>query len=130
MEHPEAALSPADRDKILASATDYIESWLDGDADRMARCLHPDLAKRSVDPDPATGGCIVETLTRDQMVAGAAAGRGTRLDRPYEIAILDAFGDIATVRVFSTAYMDYLHVARCGDQWLLLNVLWQRRPGR
>ena len=126
----EAALSSADRDQILASATDYIESWLDGDADRMARCLHPELAKRSVDADPATGECIVETLTRDEMVAATAAGRGTRYDRPYEIAILDAFGDIATVRVFSSVYMDYLHMARCGENWLLLNVLWQRRPGR
>jgi hypothetical protein len=31
---------------------------------------------------------------------------------------------------FSSAYMDYLHVARSGDAWLLLNILWQRRPGR
>ena len=126
----EGAISPGDRDKILASATDYIESWLDGDADRMARCLHPELAKRSVDPDPATDGCIVETLTRDEMIVATGEGRGTRYDRPYEIAILDAFGDIATVRVYSSAYMDYLHLARCGEQWLLLNVLWQRRPGR
>jgi hypothetical protein len=27
-------------------------------------------------------------------------------------------------------YMDYLHVARFGEAWLILNVLWQRRPGR
>ena len=47
----------------------------------------------------------------------------------YDVAILDAFGDIATVRVLSSAYMDYLHVARSGAEWLLLNVLWQRRPG-
>jgi len=23
--------------------------------------------------------------------------------------------------------MDYLHVARCGERWLLLNVLWRHR---
>lgn len=32
--------------------------------------------------------------------------------------------------VFSSAYMDYLQVARTGSEWLLLNVLWQRRPAR
>jgi hypothetical protein len=35
----------AERELILRPARDYIESWLDGDADRMARCLHPDLVK-------------------------------------------------------------------------------------
>jgi hypothetical protein len=122
-----AEVSSTDRDGILASATGYIESWLDGDADRMARCLHPDLAKRTV-RDPAAKGCTVENLTRDQMVAATRSDPGTRRGRPYEISILDAYGDIATVRVFSGAYMDYLHVAHCGDQWLLVNVLWQYRP--
>jgi hypothetical protein len=119
----EGAVSPEDRDKILASARDYIESWLDGDAERMARCLHPALAKReSLEADPS-----VETITREEMIQATRGGHGKGLDRPYEVSILDAYGDIATVRVFSAAYIDYLHVARSGGQWLLLNVLWQRR---
>jgi putative lumazine-binding protein len=119
----EEAVSAEDREKILASARDYIEGWLDGDAERMARCLHPALVKRealAVDPS-------AESMTRDQMIAATRAGRGTKLDRPYEAKILDAFADIAAVSVLSSAYMDYLHVARSGDDWLLLNVLWQRR---
>ena len=119
----EGAISPEDSEKILASARDYIESWLDGDADRMARCLHPALVKRqSLEADPTA-----ETRTRDEMVRLAGEGRAKKLARPYEVSILDAFGDIATVRVLSSAYLDYLHVARSGDTWLLLNVLWQRR---
>lgn len=46
MTRNEGVISPDDREKILASARDYIEAWLEGDADRMARCLHPALAKR------------------------------------------------------------------------------------
>ncbi len=122
--------SPGDREAILASAVDYIESWLDGDPERMARCLHPDLVKRSLTEGVGTAGCAIDTLGRDEMVAATAEGRGTRYPRPFEVSILDAFDDIATVRVLSSAYMDYLHVARCGDRWLLVNVLWQRRPGR
>jgi hypothetical protein len=125
----EAPFTDIDREMVLAAARDYIESWLDGDADRMARALHPDLAKRSVEPDGA-GGCAVNHLTRDDMVTATAEGRGTRYERPYEVSILDAFGDLASVRVFSSVYMDYLHVARCGSEWRIVNVLWQRRPGR
>jgi len=55
----EGAISPEDRQRIVASATDYIESWIAGDADRMAGCMHPELIKRSVEPDPQTGGTIV-----------------------------------------------------------------------
>lgn len=130
----ESGVSPGDRQAILASAVDYIESWLDGDPERMARCLHPDLVKRSLAEhvEAATGsdGCVLDSIGRAEMVAATAEGRGTRYARPYDVAILDAFRDIATVRVLSSPYMDYLHLARCDDRWLLVNVLWQRRPGR
>lgn len=121
----EGAISPEDRQRIIASATDYIESWIAGDADRMAGCMHPELIKRSVEPDPQTGGTIVRTLTRARMVALTAAGEGAKDAGPYQVSVLDAYGDIATVSVLSAAYMDYLHVARFGDAWLILNVLWQ-----
>ena len=122
----EPEVSAEDREKILASARDYIEGWLDGDATRMARCLHPALMKReSIAADPSA-----ESMTRDQMIEATREGSGRKLERPYEVSLLDAFGDIATVSVLSSRYMDYLHVARTGSEWLLLNVLWQRRTGR
>jgi len=126
----DGAISPEDRQRIVASATDYIESWIAGDADRMAGCMHPDLIKRSVGPDPQTGGTIVETLTRAEMVAMTGAGEGAADAGPYQVSVLDAYGDIATVSVLSAAYMDYLQLARFGDAWLILNVLWQPHLGR
>ncbi len=126
----EGAISPEDRQRIVASATDYIESWIAGDGDRMARCMHPELVKRSLEPDPQTGGCKVETLTRAEMVAETADGEGGVDAGPYQVSVLDAYGDLATVSVLSAAYMDYLHIARCGEAWLILNVLWQPRIGR
>lgn len=126
----EGAISPEDRQGIVASATDYIESWIAGDGDRMARCMHPELVKRYPKPDPQTGGCIVRTLTRAEMVAKTAQGEGAEDAGPYEVEVLDAYGDLATVSVLSAAYMDYLQIARCGEAWLILNVLWQPRVSR
>ena len=126
----EGAISPEDREKIVAAATDYIESWIAGDGDRMAGCMHPELVKRSVELDPQTGDSIVDTLTRAEMVAETAAGEGAVDAGPYEVSVLDGYGDIATVSVLSAAYIDYLQVARFGDAWLILNVLWQPRIGR
>lgn len=120
----------ADREAILATAADYIESWLDGDADRMARSLHPALAKRSPRTDPGVKVVAIETLSRDEMIAATASGLGTRYARPWEGTVLDVYGEIASVQVLSSVYMDYLHLVRSGDQWLIVNVLWQRRSDR
>lgn len=50
-------VTTAPRDQILAieqAARDYYEGWFEGDAERMAKCLHPRLAKRNIDqPDRA-----------------------------------------------------------------------------
>ncbi len=124
----EADISADDREAILAAATDYIESWLDGDSERMASCLHVELAKRELEHDDA--GFHVDSMSRDDMIAATAEGYGRRHDRPYDVTLLDAFEDIATVRVLSSVFMDYLHIARFEERWLLVNVLWQRRPGK
>ena len=57
----EAPISNADREAILATAADYIESWIDGDAERMAGALHPLLAKRGVELDPSTGDRVLDS---------------------------------------------------------------------
>jgi hypothetical protein len=126
---PDDAEVASRRRAILSPAVDYIESWLDGDSARMAGCLHPDLVKREIEPDATTGAPVVTTMTRDDMVAATEAGHGRKYERPYDATLLDDFGDIATVRVLSSVYMDYLHVGRFGDRWLIVNVLWQGRPG-
>jgi hypothetical protein len=123
----EAEVTSEDRGRIEATAIDYIESWLDGDAERMARCLHPDLVKRTLQQaEPGTPPRLDES-PRDVMIKATAKGYGRMYERPYEVTILDAFGDIATVTVRSSPNVDYLHIARFGDDWLILNCLWQRR---
>jgi hypothetical protein len=45
-------LSPDQLEAIEQAARDYYEGWFEGDPERLARCLHPKLAKRNVDqPD-------------------------------------------------------------------------------
>ena len=64
----------ADRDAIVRVALDYFEGWFDGDAARMERTLHPDLAKRSPDDAPAPGE--LEKLTAPEMIEATAKGIG------------------------------------------------------
>lgn len=121
----EGAISEPDRAAITAAATDYIAAWLDGDQARMARCLHPRLVKRSI--ETVDGEPAVDEMSRDDMVAATAH---RKLDGDYEVTLLDGYGDIATVKIVSPKYVDYLQVARFADRWLLLNVLWQKRAAQ
>ena len=123
----EAPITEADRAAILATAADYIESWLAGDADRMARCLHPELRKRATWRDPADHPEPLNEDTWTSMVEATREGYGTRLEPGYTAELLDAYGGIATVAVLSSAYMDYLHIARFGEAWRIVNALWQAR---
>jgi len=71
----------ADEEAILATVSDYIEGWLDGDASRMERALHPELMKRcrgieGDDPD------ALETLTAREMIDATAEGRERDLPLP------------------------------------------------
>ena len=70
----------ADRDAIVRAALDYFEGWFDGDAARMERALHPDLAKRSPDDAPAPGE--LEKLTALEMIEATAKGVGKTRDVP------------------------------------------------
>jgi hypothetical protein len=116
-----------DLESIERAATDYIEAWLTGDADRMADCLHPDLTKRSLAFDDPSGGPTVRAVTRADMVDATREGHGTQLPRGYEVTVEGAFRHIATARVDSARYVDFLHIARFDDRWRIVNVLWERR---
>ncbi len=48
-------IADADKVAITQTALDYIEGWYAGDATRMERALHPELAKRMISTDPKTG---------------------------------------------------------------------------
>jgi hypothetical protein len=117
----------AERDAIVRAALDYFEGWFEGDADRMRRALHPDLAKRSPDDAPAPGE--LEKLTAQQMIQWTAEGVGKTRDLPdrrLEVAVDHVHREIATVTVRSNVYVEYLHLVRTPEGWKIVNALWQR----
>jgi hypothetical protein len=118
------------RRALTAAALDYIEGWYDGDAVRMERALHPDLAKRVVRIAP-DGRTRVDHMGAAQLVAftRAAYGKHTPKDRQQkEVQILDVFGNAATVKVIATDWVDYLHLGRVDGRWVIVNVLWEMKP--
>ena len=112
---------------IEAVAADYIEGWYTGDAARMDRALHDELAKRTIVQDDETGVRSFRTVSKERLVEMTAAGGGEDPEAAYEITVDDISGDIATARTVSPEYIDYLHLVRTPDGWKIAGVLFRIR---
>jgi ABC-type sugar transport system substrate-binding protein len=115
---------------IRATALDYIEGWYSGDAERMARALHPELVKRIVMINPDTGQPFIDTMGAGRLVEGTRAAYGTQIpeaERRTDVTILDVFGNAAAVKVDAGGWIDYLQMSKLGGRWMIVNVLWERR---
>ncbi|HYH07618.1 MAG TPA: nuclear transport factor 2 family protein [Thermoanaerobaculia bacterium] len=113
-----------DAQKIRAAALDYAEGWYAGDAGRMNRAVHPDLAKRIVEQGK------VDSTTAGELVDGTRRGYGTRTPkqmRQADVRILDVFRNAASVRLEMHGWIDYMHLAKFGDEWKIVNVLWEKK---
>jgi len=111
-----------DNEAILQAALDYIEGWYQGNAARMDRALHTKLVKRRITPD----GEVWE-VSKEWMVDATGKGRGC-IENPEmgrkEVTILDATETMGSVKIVSEKFVDYLHVAKDGGKWIIVNVLW------
>lgn len=122
-----SAQAPADSVAIRATALDYIDGYYTGDAARMERALHPDLAKRIVSTD-AQGRSRLGQMSAMTLVLGTRAGGGKdEAVKREEVKILDIFQNTAAVRIDAGTWVDYLHVAKWNGRWVIVNVLWEIR---
>jgi hypothetical protein len=126
-----AAVSPEHEKAIRATALDYVEGWFQGDAERMARALHPELAKRNVRMDPETGKSTLRKLSKEELVEYTARGGGNKTPKDQwdiSVEVLDVYENMATVKVDSAHFMDYMHLAKWDGHWVIVNVLWAMHP--
>jgi len=125
----QAQATAADSTAIVTTALDYLEGWYEGNADRMDRALHPDLAKRVV-MNTADGKTELQHMGEQDLV-GMTRRRGERdkVDLRDRIRILDVFGKAAVVRADADGWVDFLQIARIEGEWVIVNVLWELHPG-
>lgn len=129
---PAMAQSAADTAAIRATALDYVEGWYEGNPTRMTRALHPELVKRIVVSDTATGKSVLQNMGASALVNGARHGYGknTPKDRQQkDVTILDIFNHAASAKAVMADWVDYMQLAKVDGRWLIVNVLWERKPG-
>jgi hypothetical protein len=122
---------PADAEAIKQAALDYIEGWYEGNAERMERALHPELAKRIVRTDPKSGRSSLGQMGAMTLVNSTRGGGGKTTPKEKQqkdVTVLDIFGSAASAKVIASDWIDYLHLAKWNGRWVIVNVLWEMKP--
>jgi hypothetical protein len=122
----------ADSSGIRQAAMDYIEGYYEGNAERMARAVHPELAKRIVNVDER-GRHRLGQMSAMTLVEGTRAGGGRdtpESERRKDFKILDIYQNAASARIDASSWVDYLHLAKWNGRWVIVNVLWELHPRR
>ena len=123
--------SDADKEAIKQTALDYIEGWYEGNAERMERALHPELAKRIVRTDPKSGRSNLGQMSAMTLVQFTRSGGGKQTPKEKQqkdVTILDVFENAASVKVVASDWVDYLQMAKWSGHWVIVNVLWEMKP--
>ena len=129
---PLHAQTAADSAGIRTAALDYAEGWFEGNADRMARAVSPELVKRIVVRDTASGRDMIQGMGSTALINGTRRGFGksTPVSKQEKaVTIYDIFRGAAVARVTMTDWIDYLQLARIDGKWVIVNVLWEHKGG-
>jgi hypothetical protein len=121
----------ADTKAIRAAALDYIEGWYEGNAERMARALHPELVKRIAITE--NGVTRLEGMGASKLVANVRAGGGKKTPKEKQqkdVTVLDRFENAAVAKIVASDWIDYLQLAKVDGRWVIVNVLWEFKPAK
>ena len=127
---------------IERSAYDYMEGWFTGDARRMRRALHPELAKRTLVIDPQSGRPTTALYESDpeQLVCYTEAGGESQWTdisydpeqgrKNFDVKVLEVYRNVAVARIWSKAYVEYLQLGNFGEAgWKIVNILYAMTEG-
>jgi len=123
-------VSDLEKENIKQTALNYIDGAYSGNAERMAKAVHPQLNKVIPYTLPQTGKMMLDYSSAEMLIEGTRAKLGLLEEdkRNIKLKILDVNNDIATVEILSTMYYDYLHLAKINNEWKIVNVLWKMNP--
>jgi len=106
---------------VCTTVRDYIEAYYTGDAHRMEQTLHPHYLKHMIH-----GNIPVREKTGLQMVREVRSHGPADIplaERTEQISVLDVSGDIASAKLITPHWVDYLTLSKSDGQWKILSVL-------
>ena len=112
---------------VEATARDYIDGWYTGDVSRMSSSLHDHLVKRILNPDGTTPDDELRAVSKERMVALTDDGGGADPAAQSDVVVDAVSETIATARVMSPDYVDYLQLIKTSGGWKIVNIVFHTR---
>jgi len=119
--------SPSDEADVEAIVHDYADGWYAGDVSRMDRALHSELVKRTPGDLSAAGEDALRSVTKARMIELTTEGGGDSADPTVEVVVDEVSANIASARVLTPEYLDYLHLVKTPVGWKIVNILFRVR---
>jgi len=110
-----------DSSAVRATVTNYIEAYYTGDARRMEQTLHPHYLKHMIHGEipmrDKTGPQMVEEI-RTHGIPDIPQAKRTE-----EVTVLDIAGTIASAKLVTPGWVDYMTLSKSGGEWKILSVV-------
>jgi hypothetical protein len=113
--------SRGDSSTVRATVRDYIEAYYTGDARRMEQTLHPHYLKHMIH-----GNVPIREKNGLQMVQEVRSQGPSDLpvtERTEQISVLDISGDIASAKLVTPHWVDYMTLSKSDGGWKILSVV-------
>ncbi|WP_109438055.1 nuclear transport factor 2 family protein [Aquimarina sp. AU119] len=129
-----SAASKKDTLEIKEKALGYLIALQELKPDLMKSVFHEDLAKRTLGYDPKEKQQIIRETSYKQMVKFAESWNQSGVKFPpkpnNKVIILDIYNHVASVKLISDNWVEYLHLIYINDNWQIINLLWQHKDVR
>lgn len=110
-----------DASAVRSTVTNYIKAYYTGNAARMEQTLHPHYLKQKLH-----GDIPVRQQTGADLVQAARTGEGTHLteaERTEQVTVLDVAGNIASAKLVTPGWTDYMTLTKIDGEWKILSVV-------
>ena len=106
---------------VRATVTNYIQGYFTGDAQRMEQTLHPHYLKHVIHGDipmrEKTGADMMKDVRRDGPPNMPTA------DKTQQVTVLDIVGDMASAKLVTPGWTDYMTLLKVDSDWKILSVV-------
>ncbi|HEX3321930.1 MAG TPA: nuclear transport factor 2 family protein [Terriglobales bacterium] len=113
--------SSNDASAVRTTVTHYIEGYFSGDAQRMEQTLHPHYLKHvihaAIPMREMTGPELIKGVRQEGKPDLAAA------DKSEQVTVLDVAEDIASAKLVTPGWTDYMTLSKVNGEWKILSVV-------
>ena len=106
---------------VRLTVTNYIEAYYTGDVRRMKQTLHPHYLKHLIHGDipmrERTGAKML------QEVRAQGPADLPQMSKNEQVSVLDIAGSIASAKLVTPGWVDYMTLEKVGGEWKILSVV-------